>query len=100
LPLPFYRINHAASRPQQPELELAAGCITRHHVHHYLGFAASQWRLFRKENPPRGKPLLYVYRVRTGQREAYRSLLPQETLYPVSPEIGKRLGITGEVGHH
>lgn len=38
--------------------------------------------------------------VRTDQPEAYDSLLPQETLYPVSPEIGKRLGITSEVGHH
>src|SRR5262249_16599056 len=38
-------------------------CITRHHVHHYLGFAETQWKLFEKENPPRVKPLLYVYRV-------------------------------------
>jgi predicted nucleotidyltransferase len=53
-------------------------CITRHHVHHYLGFAATQWGLFEKENPPRVKPLLYVYRVlltgihlmKTGQIEA------------------------------
>ncbi|MBC7928768.1 MAG: nucleotidyltransferase domain-containing protein, partial [Bryobacteraceae bacterium] len=42
---------------------IAAGCVTRHHSHHYLGFAASQWELFRKEDPPRVKPLLYVYRV-------------------------------------
>src|SRR5205814_5692191 len=39
------------------------GCITRHHSHHYLGFAETQWRLFEKENPRRVKPLLYVYRV-------------------------------------
>ncbi len=42
---------------------IAAGCITRHHAHHYLGFAATQWKLFAKESPPRVKPLLYVYRV-------------------------------------
>jgi predicted nucleotidyltransferase len=35
----------------------------RHHAHHYLGFAETQWKLFEKENPPRVKPLLYVYRV-------------------------------------
>jgi predicted nucleotidyltransferase len=53
-------------------------CITKHHYHHYAGFSANQWRLFEKENPPRVKPLLYVYRVlltgihlmRTGVVEA------------------------------
>jgi predicted nucleotidyltransferase len=50
--------------PEHAELkEIAAGCITRHHVHHYLGFAETQWKLFEKEKPPRVKPLLYVYRV-------------------------------------
>ncbi len=43
---------------------IAEDCITRHHAHHYLGFAATQWKLFRKEDPPKVKPLLYVYRVR------------------------------------
>ena len=33
-------------------------CLTRHHAHHYLGFAATQWKLFQKESPPRVKPLL------------------------------------------
>ncbi|QDT05090.1 putative nucleotidyltransferase [Rubripirellula lacrimiformis] len=42
---------------------IAAGCITKHHAHHYLGFAATQWKLFGKESPPRVKPLLYVFRV-------------------------------------
>ena len=37
--------------------EIARGCVTRHHSHHYLGFAATQWELFRKEDPPRIKPL-------------------------------------------
>jgi uncharacterized protein len=50
--------------PEFEELKsLAAGCITKHHAHHYLGFAATQWKLFSKETPPRVKPLLYVYRV-------------------------------------
>ncbi|TWU54993.1 putative nucleotidyltransferase [Rubripirellula tenax] len=41
---------------------IAADCVTKHHAHHYLGFAATQWKLFGKESPPRVKPLLYVYR--------------------------------------
>lgn len=50
--------------PEHEELKaLAAGCITRHHASHYLGFASTQWELFAKESPPRVKPLLYVYRV-------------------------------------
>ena len=41
--------------------QIAGGCITRHHAHHYLGFARTQWKLFEKSR--RIKPLLYVYRV-------------------------------------
>ena len=52
------------STPAFDELRaLAPGCITRHHANHYLGFAATQWELWRKEQPRRVKPLLYVYRV-------------------------------------
>src|SRR3954451_13957113 len=43
--------------------EITKGCITRHHSHHYFGFAETQWKLFDKERPRRVKPLLYVYRV-------------------------------------
>ena len=50
--------------PEHDELKtIAKECITRHHSHHYLGFADTQWKLFRKEGPPKVKPLLYVYRV-------------------------------------
>jgi uncharacterized protein len=50
--------------PEHQELkEIAKGCITRYHSHHYLGFAATQWELFEKEQPRRIKPLLYTYRV-------------------------------------
>src|ERR1041384_1083241 len=50
--------------PEHAELkETAKGCITRHHSHHYFGFAETQWKLFDKERPRRVKPLLYVYRV-------------------------------------
>lgn len=65
--------------PEHEELKaIGKGCITRHHSHHYFGFAETQWRLFEKEHPRRVKPLLYVYRVlltgihlmRTGEVEA------------------------------
>src|ERR1019366_1919294 len=59
--------------PEHAELiEIAKECITKHHAHHYLGFAETQWKLFQlqcsylrfeKENPPHVKPLLYMYRV-------------------------------------
>ncbi|MGB7343592.1 MAG: nucleotidyltransferase domain-containing protein [Pirellulaceae bacterium] len=67
------------AQPEHEELKaIAATCITKHHAHHYLGFAATQWKLFCKEALPRVKPLLYVYRVlltgihlmRTGHVEA------------------------------
>ncbi|MDB6121430.1 MAG: hypothetical protein JWQ71_423 [Pedosphaera sp.] len=50
--------------PEHDELKaIAKDCITRHHSHHYFGFAETQWNLFLKESPRRVKPLLYVYRV-------------------------------------
>jgi predicted nucleotidyltransferase len=67
------------STPEHEELKaIAGGCITKHHAHHYFGFAETQWKLFQKEDPPHVKPLLYVYRVlltgihlmRTGEVEA------------------------------
>jgi len=67
------------SSPAHEEIvALAPSCITRHHAHHYQGFAARQWTLFDKERPRRVKPLLYTYRVlltgihlmRTGRVEA------------------------------
>lgn len=56
---------------------LAPGVLTRHHAHHYRGFAATQWRLFGKR--PELKPLLYTLRVlltgihlmRSGEVEAH-----------------------------
>lgn len=65
--------------PEHEELKsIGRECLTKHHAHHYLGFAATQWKLFQKESPPRVKPLLYTYRVlltgihlmRTGEVEA------------------------------
>jgi predicted nucleotidyltransferase len=73
--------------PEHEELkEIAQGCITRHHSHHYFGFADTQWKLFEKERPRRVKPLLYVFRVlltgihlmRTGSVEANLRRLNEE----------------------
>jgi predicted nucleotidyltransferase len=85
--------------PQHEELKrIAADCITRHHSHHYLGFAETQWKLFRKENPARVKPLLYVYRVlltgihlmRTGEVEANLIRLNETFGLPYIPELIER----------
>jgi predicted nucleotidyltransferase len=75
--------------------EIAAQCVTRHHAHHYLGFAETQWNLFEKENPPRVKPLLYVYRVlltgihlmQTGTVEANLVRLNETTRLPYLDEL-------------
>ena len=50
--------------PEHEELKfIAKDCITRHHYYHYIGFAATQWKVFNQEQTYRIKPLLYVYRV-------------------------------------
>ncbi len=85
--------------PGHEELKtIANGCITRHHSHHYLGFAATQWKLFQKESPPRVKPLLYVYRVlltgihlmRTGEVEANLRTLNEEAKLAYIEELVQR----------
>ncbi len=85
--------------PEHKELkQIAATCITRHHAHHYLGFAATQWKLFQKEDPPRVKPLLYVYRVlltgihlmETGEIEANLRHLNESARLPFVDELIER----------
>lgn len=80
---------------------LAVGYITRHHSHHYFGFAETQWKLFSKEQPRRVKPLLYVYRVlltgihllRTGRVEANLAILNEDFRLPFIPDlIARKLG--------
>jgi predicted nucleotidyltransferase len=84
------------STPEHAELKQIAGdCITRHHAHHYLGFAETQWRLFQKDNPPHVKPLLYVYRVlltgihlmRAGEVQANLVRLNEVFRLPYIPEL-------------
>jgi len=81
------------------ELKLIApDCITRHHSHHYFGFAETQWRLFEKERPRRVKPLLYVYRVlltgihlmRAGVIEANLLRLNEDFKLPYVDELVAR----------
>jgi predicted nucleotidyltransferase len=82
------------SGPDHEELcALALRCVTRHHAHHYFGFAARQWDFFVKER--RLKPLLYVFRalltgihlMRAGIVDA--NLVQLNELYPLPyiPEL-------------
>lgn len=82
--------------PEHDELKsIARGCVTKHHVHHYLGFAETQWKLFEKQAPPKVKPLLYVYRVlltgihlmETGEVEANLVTLNERYRLPYVPDL-------------
>ena len=87
--------------PEHDELKrIARGCITKHHSHHYIGFAETQWKLFYKERPRRVKPLLYVYRVlltgiylmRMGEIEANLVKLNDEFRLPcISDLVARKL---------
>jgi predicted nucleotidyltransferase len=67
---------------------LAPAVVTRHHAHHYRGFARTQWRLFDKTGEL--KPLLYTFRVlltgihlmRSGQVQAHLPTLLGEMEAP------------------
>ncbi|PWU21635.1 MAG: nucleotidyltransferase [Verrucomicrobia bacterium] len=87
------------STPEHSDLkEIARGCITKHHSHHYFGFAETQWKLFDKERPRRVKPLLYVYRVlltgihlmRMGQIEANLVTLNDQFRLAYVPDLVAR----------
>ncbi|AMV31496.1 putative nucleotidyltransferase [Pirellula sp. SH-Sr6A] len=93
--------------PVHEELKkLALACLTRHHAHHYLGFAATQWRLFQKESPPRVKPLLYTFRVlltgihlmRTGELEANLCSLNESAKLSYLDELTDRKRTGAEKG--
>jgi predicted nucleotidyltransferase len=86
------------SREHAELKEIARGCVTRHHRHHYRGFAETQWALYNKERPRRVKPLLYVYRVlltgihllRTGEIEANLVTLNEAFRLPQIPDLVAR----------
>lgn len=82
--------------PEHAELkEIAKGCITLNHSHHYFGFAETQWKLFDKDRPRRVKPLLYFYRVlltgmhlmRTGVVNANLVELNEEARLPYIADL-------------
>ncbi|MEH1932463.1 MAG: nucleotidyltransferase domain-containing protein [Nostoc sp.] len=82
--------------PEHEELKfIGKNCITRHHSYHYIGFAATQWKLFEKEHTHRVKPLLYVYRVlltgiylmQTGMVEANLIKLNEVFDLPYIPDL-------------
>ncbi len=87
------------TRPEHEELkQIGRRCITKHHSHHYFGFAKTQWTLFNKEQPPRVKPLLYVFRVlltgihlmKTGHVEANLLTLNETFRLPYIQELVER----------
>jgi predicted nucleotidyltransferase len=75
--------------------EIARECITRHHCHHYIGFALNQRKLPEKESPRRIKPVLYMFRVlltgihlmKTGEVEANLRVLQQEAKVPFIDDL-------------
>jgi len=89
---------HSKSGKSQSPLPAPTGVITKHHSHHYFGFAETQWKLFEKERPRRVKPLLYVYRVlltgihlmRSGRIEANLVTLNEEFRLPYIPDLVAR----------
>jgi predicted nucleotidyltransferase len=91
--------------PEHAELKALAGddngrtgVITKHHSHHYFGFAETQWMLFLKESPRRVKPLVYVYCVlltgihlmRNGEIEANLVTLNEGFRLPYIAELVTR----------
>ena len=73
--------------PEHEELKATAQtCLTRHHSHHYFGFAETQWKLFDKERPRRVKQLLEgegdllngIHLRRSGERESNKGTLKEE----------------------
>ena len=91
-----------STTPEHDELKsLSKDCITKHHAHHYFGFAETQWKLFQKEDPPHVKPLLYVYRVlltgihlmKTGLVEANLVRLNEDAKLPyIHDLIARKMG--------
>jgi len=78
--------------------QIGKRCITKHHAHHYFGFARTEWKLFSKEPAPRVKPLLYIFRVlltginlmQTGEIEANLTKLNEKFALPYLPELIER----------
>jgi len=78
--------------------DLVPALLTKHHAHHYIGFANNQWDMFRKETPQRVKPLLYTFRVlltgihlmRAHRIEANLDVLNETYRLPFIPDLVAR----------
>ena len=95
----LYSPHIVRTTPDHEELkQIGKACVTKHHAHHYFGFAETQWKLFEKESPRRVKPLLYVYRVlltgihlmRTGEVEANLLRLNESFRLPYVDDLVQR----------
>jgi predicted nucleotidyltransferase len=83
---------------------LAPACLTRHHAHHYRGFADTQHRLYAGTGEL--KPLLYTFRVlltgielmRTGRLQAHLPTLAAEV--PEAPGYLPALMAVKASGEH
>jgi hypothetical protein len=93
--------------PEHDELkEIGKRCVTKHHAHHYFGFARTEWKLFSKEPQPRVKPLLYIFRVlltginlmQTGEVEANLPKLNEKFGLLYLPELIERKTSGAEKG--
>lgn len=82
--------------PEHEELkEVARGCITRNHHHHYLSFAENEWRALAQKESRQVKTVLYLFRVllsgihlmRTGEAEANLVHLNEEFALPYVPDL-------------
>ncbi len=82
--------------PEHEELKsIAQSCITRHHIHHYAGFAHTKWKDVQSAEIVQVKPLLYLFRVlltgihllRSGEVEANLMHLNAEAKLPYITDL-------------
>lgn len=82
--------------PEHQELKsIAQHCITRHHVHHYAGFAHTKWKHVQSADTVQVKPVLYLFRVlltgihllRSGRVEANLNNLNEEAKLPYIADL-------------
>ncbi len=78
--------------------QIARGCITRNHHHHYLSFAENEWRSLSRKETGQLKAVLYSLRVllsgihlmRTGEVEANLVRLNEDFELPYVPDLVAR----------
>ncbi|BCB88164.1 DNA polymerase beta superfamily protein [Phytohabitans suffuscus] len=73
--VPWWAAEAARALPRPLLTSLAPRLITRHHAHHYLGFAATQERSYAKTG--RLEPAMYTLRVPAGAAERLATDVPR-----------------------